>query len=111
VGATRSKIAEQEWRESWEPTLPLLAPSELATRPGYQNYGWAQAERHLKYLARLVGWAANTRVKGTAACGDDELRAAIGMVEKLVRRAAGTVRPVAHRRVSGSAEDLNGASE
>ena len=37
----RCKIAEQEWRESWEPVLPLIAPGERMDTP--VDHAWTEA--------------------------------------------------------------------
>jgi hypothetical protein len=82
MGAYRFNVAEQEWRESWEPTFPLVAP-KLAVGTGELDDAWTQAERHLEYMVRLVDWAINARPGGVASA-DAELHAAIETVEQLV---------------------------
>ena len=64
----RCKIAEQEWRESWEPVLPLIAPGERMDTP--VDHAWTEAARRLDYVIRLVGWIVNLRADGIVTCDD-----------------------------------------
>jgi hypothetical protein len=59
-------LAEQEWRESWEPTLPLTASrgSTKSVVPS-QRFAqvWSHTERRLEYMVRLLSWALNGRAE------------------------------------------------
>ena len=87
MGTRNSSAGEREWRESWEPTLPLYAPNARMIDfivPGNELGGeWARAERRLEFLVRLLNWMINARAQGVAACPDAELLEAVGRVERL----------------------------
>ena len=108
MGACRFNIAEQEWKESWEPTLRLVASTEhmikFAARTGKLDDAWTYAERRLDYMVRLMCWVIKARSEGAAVCTDCELSAAIEVVEQLVRQVTGKI-------LQGTRDELKGHRE
>ena len=94
----RIDAAEQEWRESWEPILPLIAPSDLVTTPLDRSSeladGWEEAEHHLEFMIRLVRWAISARGQGLEACPNTEIAETAERVERLVLQVTNSITQV-----------------
>jgi hypothetical protein len=101
MGICRIDAAEQEWRESWEPTLPLVAPAERVIGPrvrtGQLAGDWEEAARHLAFMVRLVYWVVNTEAQGDEIRADAEVREAIERVERLVLHVTNNVLDIPYR--------------
>jgi hypothetical protein len=88
MGAGKLNVAEQDWRESWEPILPAIAPwqpkVESVVGASELDGAWAQAERHFEYMVRLQSWMTKTKPRAAAVCADAELCRAIRQVERSI---------------------------
>lgn len=111
MGICRIDAAEQEWRESWEPTLPLVASSKRVAGPavgaGELAGDWEEAERHLEFMVRLVYWVVNARAERTEILAEAQVRETIESVERLVLQVTNDVGHIPYRkRVSEPANAL-----
>jgi len=101
MGIYKIDAAEQEWRESWEPTLPLVAPSALITTPLDRSSeladGWEKAECHLEFMIRLVWWAVSVRGQGFEICPHTELAETVERVERLVLQVTNGITQIPRR--------------
>ena len=108
MGACRPNVAEQEWRESWEPVLPLVAPCDtvnFAVEAGEREDAWTQAKRHLEYMVQLAGWLINTKSEGVPICADAELHAIIETVDQIALQVTSNILQGPCREISSSVCD------